>query len=71
MIVAGIDIREDLDPAIWKAAGDIKAEFRRISLADSFAAALARRLDATLVTSDRSEFAPLAEKNICKVLFIR
>ena len=70
-ISAGVYLREDLDPAMWKAAGDLKAELKRISLADAFAIALARRMDATLVTSDHKEFDKLVDLGICKILFIR
>ena len=70
-IAAGIEIREDLDLALWKAAGDLKAKLKRISLADAFALAFARRMGATLVTSDYKEFDNLTDLNICQILFIR
>jgi predicted nucleic acid-binding protein len=68
---AGVVIAEDMDVSLWKAAGDLKAELRRISLADAFALAFARRMDATLVTSDHKEFDKLVGKGICGILFIR
>lgn len=69
VLAAGIRIQPDLDPAFWKAAGVLKAQRRRISLADCFAVTLAARLGATLVTADRHELEPLtAEANL---LFIR
>jgi hypothetical protein len=62
-------VRQDLDPAFWKAAGVLKAERRRISLADCFAVTLACRLRACLVTADRHELEPLAAE--VNLLFIR
>ncbi|HZK76387.1 MAG TPA: PIN domain-containing protein [Candidatus Kapabacteria bacterium] len=70
-ISAGVNISEAIDAALWKAAGDLKAELRRISLADAFALAFSKRMDATLVTSDHKEFDKLVDKGICKILFIR
>ncbi len=67
----GIQFREDADSGIWKFAGQLKAEYKRLSLADCFALALAKRLNATLVTSDHGEFDKMVEKNICPILFIR
>jgi len=43
---AGIVEREDMDRDFWRQAGKLKADYRRISLADCFCAALANRLDA-------------------------
>ncbi len=57
---AGILVREDMDDDFWQEAGRIKADIRRISLADCFCAALASRLDGEVVTADK-EFAPLAD----------
>ncbi len=70
-VAAGVVIAEDLDVSLWKAAGDLKAELRRISLADAFALAFARRMDAILVTSDHKEFDKLVGMGICDILFIR
>jgi predicted nucleic acid-binding protein len=50
--------------------GQIKVA-HRISLADSFAVALAQVEGAELVTSDHREFDPLAEAGVCKFRFIR
>ena len=70
-LVAGVEIAEDLDVSLWKAAGDLKATLRKISLADAFALAFTKRIDATLVTSDHKEFDKLVGKGICEILFIR
>ena len=67
----GIDIIRDMDEALWKQAGHIKAIIKRISLADSFAISLAFRLKAVLVTTDHKEFDKIDKEKICKVLFIR
>jgi predicted nucleic acid-binding protein len=66
----GILERSDMDPVLWRAAGHIKAR-GRISLADAFCAALANRLDAEVVTSDRREFTPLMDEGVCRVRFFR
>lgn len=67
----GLVSREDLDQLLWKTAGRLKAEIGRISLADCFAIALSRRMNAELITSDHHEFDPIAEKGICTIKFIR
>ena len=67
---AGIRVHEDMDERFWQEAGRIKADFRRISLADCFCAVLARRLGGEVVTTDH-EFDPLAASGVWKVRFIR
>ena len=69
---AGLTIRNDMDSAFWKEAGNLKAR-GRISLADCFAVALSAREDAILLTSDRHEFEPLLANPgfPAKVQFIR
>ncbi|MHB1456300.1 MAG: PIN domain-containing protein [Armatimonadota bacterium] len=67
----GLTIREDMDEEIWQSAGRLKADYRRISLADCFCTALAIRLGADVVTCDRHEFGAIADSGICKVEFIR
>jgi len=59
-----------MDDDFWQEAGRIKADFRRISLADCFCAALAARIDGEVVTADK-EFRPLAEQGGYKINFIR
>ena len=70
LLQAGIVERAEMDSAIWKEAGKIKSR-GRISIADAFCAALARRVGGEAVTSDRREFEPLVAAGICDVLFIR
>lgn len=72
-IIAGnVVIREDMDVDFWKYAGKLKS-LGRISIADTFAVALAVREDAQLVTSDHHEFDPLVAqgKLLVNILFIR
>lgn len=70
LVVAGVTERADLDPALWRDAGRLKAG-RRLSLADAFGVVLAQRLGAEFVTSDHHEFDALASASICPILFIR
>ncbi|MCW5961380.1 MAG: PIN domain-containing protein [Pyrinomonadaceae bacterium] len=67
----GLIERNDLDTAFWQEAGNIKAIHKKVSLADCCAIALAKRLDATLITSDHHELDELADKGVCKVSFFR
>jgi PIN domain nuclease of toxin-antitoxin system len=67
----GLVRREDIDVKFWKSVGHIKADIGKVSLADSFAIALAQRTDATVLTSDHHEFDRIAEENVCHVKFIR
>jgi predicted nucleic acid-binding protein len=66
----GVAPREDMDAALWEEAGLIKAR-HRVSLADAFGLALARRLDADLVSSDHREFDALAGTADFRIRFIR
>jgi predicted nucleic acid-binding protein len=44
LVAAGFEIVEHLPSDLWHAAGRLKAELRRISLADCFALAVAEQL---------------------------
>lgn len=68
---AGLVPREDLDEDLWQRAGQIKADYRRVSLADCFCVTLANRLGAEVVAGDRHELSALANAGMCKVRFIR
>lgn len=68
---ARLVVRQDMDLDICRDAGLLKAEIRRISLADAFALALSSRLDATLLTSDHKELDSLVDKGLCRIEFIR
>lgn len=67
----GVQTRADLDTEFWQDAAQIKAEWKRISLADCFGVALARRLDATFLTTDRHELETLADAKVARIEFIR
>lgn len=60
-----------LSMEVWQAAGALKAELRRISLADCFAIELADRLRATILTADHHEFDALATQANYRIRFIR
>lgn len=70
LIMAGVVVSEDLDTDFWQAAGKIKAEYRRIPLADCYCATLANRLGVELITADQ-EFTPLKTAGVCNIRFIR
>lgn len=61
----------DLSAPVWQAAGTLKANLRRISLADCFAIELAERLGAAVLTADHHEFDALAVQTGYRVKFIR
>jgi len=67
---AGMATRSEIDEDFWKDVGRIKAGIGRISLADCFAIALARRLDVAVATSDHHEFDKIAAHEVCAVEFI-
>ena len=67
----GLVVLESMPSDLWRIAGRLKAEWRRVSLADCFALALAIREEGTLVTSDHHELDRLAESGVCSIRFIR
>jgi predicted nucleic acid-binding protein len=71
LVANGLTIMSDLDPPFWQDAGRIKAVHRRVSLADCFGIALARRLGAEFVTADHHEFDALVPLGLCPIRFIR
>ena len=72
---AGLEERNDLDAALWQDAAQLVATQRRnrhaLSLGDSFCIALARRLNAEIVTGDHPEFEPIETSKIARVVFFR
>ena len=70
-LTGGLILRDDLDTSFWQQVGELKVSPGRLSLADCFALALARKESATLVTSDHHEFDPIVPLNLCPILFIR
>lgn len=71
LLEVGVIQRNDMDERYWKDVGHLKAHITRISLADCFAVALARRLDLPVLTSDHHEFDNVLAQGICAVEFIR
>lgn len=71
--LAQVGIIEDanLSAVIWRAAGELKATLRRVSLADCFAIELAVRLKAMILTADHHEFDALAGHSDFAIRFIR
>jgi hypothetical protein len=67
----GVEERADMDSEFWRYVGRIKAVHRKVSPADCCALALARLLDAGLVSADRHEFEPILSAGICQIEFIR
>lgn len=68
---SGFELRDTLPSALWRLAGKLKAELRRVSLADCFAMALTLQEKGRLVTTDHHEFDPIAAADICPIYFIR
>ncbi len=66
-----IGIYRSMDTHIIREAAETKALFRRISIADCFAVATARRARGVALTADRREFGPVASAGHCRVIFIR
>ena len=70
LFALGVIEKNDFDTEFWKEVGSLKAN-HRASLADFFGIVLANRLGGTFVTSDHHELDKIAEKGICKIVFIR
>jgi uncharacterized protein with PIN domain len=66
-----LEIVDAMPSDLWRTAGKIKAEWRRVSLADCFALSLTIRETGTLVTSDHHELDALAQAEVCRIHFIR
>jgi PIN domain nuclease of toxin-antitoxin system len=67
----GVQERNDMNSDFWRSVGKLKAEHRRVSLADCCALALAGVLGAVVLSADRHELEPLARASVCQVEFIR
>ncbi len=67
----GIVERRDMNKAFWQQAGNLKAVYRRVSLADCFALALTLRLGGEPITSDHHELDALAVAGVCPIKFFR
>ena len=49
----------------------MKANLRRVSLADCFAIELTQRMNGVVLTADHHEFDVLAAQSLCRISFIR
>jgi uncharacterized protein with PIN domain len=67
----GLELIEALPSDLWQEAGRLKAEWRRVSLADCIALGLAILNRGTLLTSDHHELDRIAEAEICAIRFLR
>ncbi len=65
-----VEIDVAMGPDFLIQVGDLKAR-GGIALADCFAAALAMRMEGTILTADHKEFGPLAASGLCRVEFFR
>ena len=65
-----VRVVEDMDRTFLRDAAFVK-NAHKMSFADSFAVALARRLDCELVSTDHHELDAVATAGVCKVHFIR
>jgi len=68
---AGLRVCWNTDIALLTRAADHKARWRRVSLADCFALALAQTLGGILLTSDHHEFDPLVSAGVKSIGFFR
>lgn len=66
----GLRPRNDLDRNFLRDAAHLKVA-HKMSFADSFAVALARRLDCALVSTDHHELDAVSAASVCDVIFIR
>ena len=71
LATVGIELVEAIPSVLWQTAGKLKAEWRRVSLADCVALALSVLEDSTLLTSDHHELDRIVEAAICPIRFIR
>lgn len=67
----GVIRRDDMDAALCEDAAQLKADWRRVSLADCFGLALARRERARFFTTDHHELDPLDAAGVCDLIFTR
>ena len=71
LVDIGVLFREDMDSRFWQDAARIKADYRRVSLADCFGLALARREGGAFLITDHHELDPLAQAGVRDIRFIR
>lgn len=71
LATAGIKVVETIPSSLWRTAGNLKAVWARISLADCLALALALLENGTVLTTDHHELDRIAQAAICPIRFIR
>ncbi|MCL5104690.1 MAG: PIN domain-containing protein [Armatimonadetes bacterium] len=71
LALIGVTIREDMDDDFWLHAGALKADYRRISLADCFGVTLAQRMGGEFVTTDHHELDSISQQGVCPIRFVR
>lgn len=69
--LGGLVERPDLDPLFREDVAQLKADWRRVSLADCCGLALARRLGAEFVSADHNELDVLDAAGVCRFRFFR
>ena len=67
----GLIRREDMDVPFCEDAAQLKSDWKRVSLADCCGVALARRLGAQFVTTDRHELENLNAAGVADIVFTR
>jgi predicted nucleic acid-binding protein len=67
----GIERREDMDVSFCEDAGNLKAQWKRVSLADCCGVALTRRLGGEFFTTDRHELTAFQAGGVANITFIR
>lgn len=67
----GLRVHWGIDTGLFADAAALKAQWRKVSLADCFALALARQLGGTLLTSDHHEMDPLVVAGVQGIAFFR
>lgn len=71
LAAVGIVEHSETDPALVDAAAVLKADIRKVSIADCLLLALAQRLGGTVVTSDKGELDKSGPLAVCPIRFIR
>ena len=67
----GLVRSETMDATFCRDAAELKAAWKRVSLADCCGLALARHLNAEFFTTDRHELQPLEKTGVCHIAFAR
>jgi PIN domain nuclease of toxin-antitoxin system len=71
ILLLGVQERGDMSPDFWRSVGKLKADYRRVSLADCCGLTLTGSPGAVLISADRHELEPIARASVCPVKFIR